>query len=101
MQTDPHLIAARSKNFASVTNPVLGLYCLKPSISISPAQRSWTVSPEYAYSNPAVLYAAVPDIDTTSRCPAGTFGVRTLKLTLSPSARWTPAWDVAFMVVVP
>jgi hypothetical protein len=30
-----------------------------------------------------------------------TFGVRTLKLTLSPSARWAPAWDVAFMVVVP
>ena len=55
----------------------------------------------YAYSNPAVLYSAVPDTDTTSRCPGDTFGVRTLKLTFSPSARWTPAWDVAFMVVVP
>ena len=101
MQTDPVLIAARSRNFASVTNPTLGLYCLRPSISISPARRSWTVSAEYAYSNQAVLYSAVPDTDTTSRCPVDTFGVRTLKLTLSASARWTPAWDVAFMVVVP
>jgi hypothetical protein len=99
MQTDPILVAARSHNFASVTNPALGLYCLIPSISLSPSSRSWTVTAEYSHSNPALVYTAVADAGVG--CPTGAFAVRTLKFAPSPSAHWTAAWDVAFMVVVP
>jgi hypothetical protein len=99
MQTDPILVAGRSHNFASVTNPALGLYCLIPSVSLSPSSRSWTVSAEYSHSNPALVYTAVAD--TGVGCPTGAFAVRTLKFAPSPSPHWTAAWDVAFMVVVP
>jgi len=99
MQSDPILVAARSHNFASVTNPALGLYCLIPSISLSPTSRSWTVTAEYSHSNPALAYTAVADAGVG--CPTGAFAVRTLKFAPSPAAHWTAAWDVAFMVVVP
>lgn len=100
MHTDPVLVTERSSNFASVTNPALGLYCLTPSSrKLDPTTRSWTVSAEFKYSNQALLFTAVPDTGTT--CPAGTFGVRTLKVATTPQLRWAPAWDVAFMIVVP
>lgn len=98
LQTDPILVAARSHNFDSVTSPVLGLYCLTPSIPIDPDSRSWVASVEYSRSSTDVT-TAMPDAGV--RCPAGTFGVRTLKFAPSPSVHWTAAWDVAFMVVVP
>ena len=99
MQTDPLLIAARTSGFTSVTNPVLGLYCLTPSGSLDPSTRSWVASIEYSRADANTVYTAEPD--TGSRCPAGTFGVRTLKLAHSPTPHWAAAWDVAFMVVVP
>jgi hypothetical protein len=99
MQTDPILVAARSHNFASVTNPALGLYCLMPSNSLTPSSRSWTVSAEYSHSNQGLVYTAVPE--TGVGCPGGAFAVRTLKFAPSPSPHWTAAWDVSFMVVVP
>lgn len=99
MQTDPVLVAGQTSGFSGVTNPVLGLYCLTPSGSLDPSTRSWVVSVEYSRADPSEVTTAEPD--TGIRCPAGTFGVRTLKLALSPTPHWTAAWDVAFMVVVP
>ena len=43
--------------------------------------------------------SAEPATDTG--CPADTFSVRTVKFAPSPGAHWAPAWDVAFMVLVP
>ncbi|HEY6962910.1 MAG TPA: hypothetical protein VI408_13560 [Gaiellaceae bacterium] len=51
------------------------------------------------YSREPGLSAAEPDF--SARCPAGTFGVRTLKFAPLPTPHWTPAWDVAFTVLVP
>jgi hypothetical protein len=99
MQTDPMLIAARTSGFSSVTNPVLGLYCLTPSSSLDPSTRSWVANVEFSRADPSTVTTAEPD--TGGGCPAGTFGVRTLKLALSPTPHWTAAWDVGFMVVVP
>lgn len=98
MQTDPMLIAARTSGFSSVTNPVLGLYCLTPSSSLDPSTRSWVANVEYSRADPSTVTTAEPD---TVGCPTGTFGVRTLKLALSPTPHWTAAWDVGFMIVVP
>jgi hypothetical protein len=99
MQTDPMLIAARTSGFSSVTNPVLGLYCLTPSSSLDPSTRSWVANVEFSRADPSTVTTAEPD--TGGGCPAGTFGVRTLKLAISPTPHWTAAWDVGFMVVVP
>ena len=99
MQTDPMLIAERTSGFSGVTNPVLGLYCLTPSSSLVPSTRSWVANVEYSRADPSTVTTAEPD--TGAGCPAGTFGVRTLKLALSPTPHWTAAWDVGFMVVVP
>ena len=99
MQTDPMLIGARTSGFSSVTNPVLGLYCLTPSSSLDPSTRSWVANVEFSRADPSTVTTAEPD--TGAGCPAGTFGVRTLKLALSPTPHWTAAWDVGFMVVVP
>lgn len=94
----PVLVASRTRNFKSVTwNPDSGLYCLEPSVPIDPATRSWVASVEY--SRQPSLNTAEPDVG--GGCRAGTFGVRTLKYAPSPTPHWTPAWDVAFMVVVP
>lgn len=93
----PVLITARSRNFDAVSNPGVGLYCLQPSVPLDPRTRSWVASVEY--SRQPALNTAEPDVGTG--CPAGTFGVRTLKFAPSPAPHWTPAWDVAFMVVVP
>lgn len=94
----PVLVASRTRNFKSVTwKPNIGLYCLEPSIPVDPASRSWVASVEY--SRQPALDTAEPDAGLG--CPAGTFGVRTLKFAPSPTPHWTPAWDVAFMVVVP
>ena len=98
MQTDPVLVKQRSSGFAKVTNPRLGLYCLDPTGNLDPATLSWTVSVEYARSGGMV---AVAEPDIGNGCPATTFGVRTLKFAPSPAPHWDPAWDVAFMVVVP
>ena len=97
--TDPILVTERSRNFASVTNPSLGLYCLTPSIAIDPALRSWTVSAEFSRSQAEGATVAEPDAGPG--CPASTFAVRTLKLAISPAPHWTAAWNVAFMLVVP
>ena len=99
MQADPVLVEAQSRNFASVTNPALGLYCLEPSIALLPSERSWVASVEYSRSRFAGVTTAQPD--SGAGCPAGRFGVRTLRFAPSPSPHWEPAWDVAFMVVVP
>jgi hypothetical protein len=99
MHADPVLVAQRSSNFEDVTNPALGLYCLEPSIPIQPGRRSWTASVEYSRSLFAGVTTAEPD--TGPGCPAGTFGVRTLRFAPSPTPHWMAAWDVAFMVVVP
>jgi hypothetical protein len=97
LNTDPVLVTQRSRNFDSVTNPALGLYCLAPTVPLDPAQRSWVASAEFSRS--AGLGTAEPD--AAANCPAGTFGVRTLKYAGTPAPHWTAAWDVAFMVVVP
>jgi hypothetical protein len=97
LNTDPVLVTQRSRNFDSVTNPAFGLYCLAPSVPLDPTQRSWVASAEFSRS--AGLSTAEPD--AAANCPAGTFGVRTLKYAGSPAPHWTAAWDVAFMVVVP
>jgi collagen triple helix repeat protein len=101
MQSDAVLIANRSRNFASVRNPSLGLYCLLPSsgANLDPTTRAWTASAEYTYSNHDVLFTAIPD--TGAGCTSAEFGVRTLKLGTFPTVHWVPAWDVAFVVVVP
>lgn len=99
MHADPVLMTEQSRNFASVTNPALGLYCLEPSIPLQPAQRSWVASVEYSRSVGTGVTTAQPDAGV--RCPAGTFGVRTLRFAPSPTPHWEAAWDVAFMVVVP
>jgi hypothetical protein len=98
MSTDPVLVTAQSKNFDSVTSPVLGLYCLRPSIALDPNARSWVASVEYSRSNSLEVSTAQPDAGV--RCPAGDFGVRTLKFAPSPTPHWAPAWDEAFMVIV-
>ena len=97
LNTDPVLVTKQSRNFDRVTNPALGVYCLHPSVPLNPLQRSWVASAEYSRS--AGLSTAEPD--AAAKCPAGTFGVRTLKYAGTPTPHWTPAWDVAFMVVVP
>jgi hypothetical protein len=97
LNEDPVLVASRSRNFDGVSNPSIGLYCLHPKGPLDPSQRSWVASVEY--SRQPALNTAEPDIG--SGCPAGTFGVRTLKFAPAPAPHWTPAWDVAFMVVVP
>jgi Collagen triple helix repeat (20 copies) len=97
LSTDPVLVTAQSKNFDSVTSPVLGLYCLKPSIAIDPTTRSWVASVEYSRSS---LEVSTAEPDSGVRCPAGDFGVRTLKFAPSPTPHWAPAWDEAFMVIV-
>jgi hypothetical protein len=99
MHADPVLVTQQSRNFAEVTNPVLGLYCLEPSIPLQPTSRSWVASVEYSRSQSAGVTTAQPD--TGFRCPEGTFGVRTLRFAPSPTPHWEAAWDVAFMVVVP
>lgn len=99
LSTDPILVADRSKNFASVTSPSLGLYCLKPSIDIDPAKLSWVASAEFSRTSGASVSTAEPD--TGLGCASGSFGVRTLKFAPSPSPHWTAAWDVSFMVMVP
>ena len=100
MTTDATIVTARSSNFVKATNPQLGLYCLTPSDKkLDPTKRSWTVSAEYSRS-PAGVTVAEPDAGTNA-CPATTFAVRTLKLAPSPTPHWVPAWDVAFMIVVP
>jgi collagen triple helix repeat protein len=99
LQADPVLVEAQSRNFASVTNPALGLYCLAPSIALQPGSRSWVASVEYSRSHLAGVTTAVPD--SGPGCPGGRFGVRTLRFAPSPQPHWEPAWDVAFMVVVP
>lgn len=93
------LVAARTHYFAAVTSPSLGVYCLRPSGALDPANLSWVVSAEYSRSQTSGVTTAEPDVG--GGCPAGTFAVRTLKLALSPSPHWTAAWDVAFMIVVP
>jgi len=98
MQSDPIMIPERTSGFSSVTNPRLGLYCLTPSAPLDPSTRSWVANVEYTRADPATVTTAEPDI---GGCPSGTFGVRTLKLALSPTPHWTAAWDVGFMVVVP
>ena len=97
LNEDPVLVTVRSRNFDKVTSPTPGLYCLHPSVPLDPAKRSWVASVEY--SRQPSLNAAEPDVGTG--CPVGTFGVRTLKLALTPTVHWAPAWDVAFMIVVP
>ena len=97
MQTDEVLVASLSQGFDGVTNPALGLYCLHPSGKLNPDDRSWVVSAEYSRS--AGVSTAEPDASLA--CPAGTFGVRTVKFAPLPEPHWTAAWDVAFMVVVP
>lgn len=97
MHTDPVLVTTRSRNFESVTNPATGLYCLEPSLPLDPSRRSWVASAEYSRS--VGLSTAQPDAGVA--CPAGMFGVRTLKFAATPTPHWAPAWDVAFMVVVP
>ena len=99
MHSDPVLVTQQSRNFAAVTNPALGLYCLEPSHPMQPSERSWTASVEFSRSQAAGVTTAQPDAG--SGCPAGTFAVRTLRFAPSPSPHWTAAWDVAFMVVVP
>ena len=99
LSTDPVLVAARSKGFDSVTRPALGLYCLHPTGSLDSTKLSWVASVEYTRSNSSQVSAAEPATDTG--CPADTFSVRTVKFAPSPSAHWAPAWDVAFMVLVP
>jgi hypothetical protein len=100
MQANPVLVAGQSHNFKRVTNPALGLYCLEPSVRLSPEKRSWVAAAEYSRSPVgAELYTAEPDAGVG--CPAGTFGIRTLKFAPTPTPHWAPAWDVAFMVVVP
>jgi hypothetical protein len=99
MHADPVLVTQQSRNFASVSNPVFGLYCLEPSIPLQPESRSWVASVEYSRSAAAGVTTAQPDAGL--RCPEGTFGVRTSRLAPSPTPHWEPAWDVAFMVVVP
>jgi hypothetical protein len=97
LSTDPVLVTAQSKNFDNVTSPVLGLYCLTPSIPIDPTTRSWVASVEYSRSS---LEVSTAEPDSGVRCPAGDFGVRTLKFAPSPTPHWAPAWDEAFMVIV-
>jgi len=99
MGTDPVFVAARTRGFATVTNPLLGLYCLAPTGSLDPSTRSWVATVEYSRADPAQVTTAEPD--TGAGCPSGTFGVRTLKLAMTPTPHWSAAWDVAFMVVVP
>jgi hypothetical protein len=99
LSTDPVLVTAQTKNFQSVTSPALGLYCLKPSISLDPAKLSWVASAEFSRTSEASVSTAEPDAGV--RCPADTFAVRTLKFAPSPAPHWAPAWDVSFMVVVP
>jgi hypothetical protein len=97
MQADPVLVEAQSRNFNRVTNPSVGLYCLEPSVPIDPHERSWVASAEYSRS--VGLSTAEPD--AAADCPAGMFGVRTLKFAPTPTPHWAPAWNVAFMVAVP
>jgi hypothetical protein len=99
LSTDPILVADRSKNFASVTSPSLGLYCLKPSIDLDPSTLSWVAAAEFSRTSGASVSTAEPD--TGAGCPSTSFGIRTLKFAPSPAPHWTAAWDVSFMVMVP
>ena len=101
MQADLVLIEEQSRNFVEVTNPALGLYCLKPKPGshLDPSDRSWVASVEYSRSKTAGVTTAQPDAGPG--CPASSFAVRTLRFAPSPTPHWTAAWDVAFMVIVP
>ncbi len=46
----PTLIAAQSKNVASVSEPSAGVYCLTPAAGIDPAADAAVASPESSYS---------------------------------------------------
>ena len=97
MQTDPVFDPTRTSGFSTVSNPTLGLYCLTPSPALDPATHTWVASVEYARTGSGTVGTAQPD---TGSCPPGKFAVRTLKFAPSPTPHWTPAWDVAFMVIV-
>jgi Collagen triple helix repeat (20 copies) len=71
MHDDPVLVAAQSRNFVRVTNPILGLYCLEPRVPLDPSKRSWVATVEYSRSTGLSTAQA----DAGVSCPSGMFGV--------------------------
>jgi len=91
----PTLVAARTRNFVSVTEPSPGVYCLRPTPPVDAAHKSWTVTPEAARSSvPSHAMFAYADVGA---CPSSQVGVRTYALVGGVAV---PSENVAFMVVV-
>jgi hypothetical protein len=102
LNVNPVLVKARSHNFERVTSPAAGVFCLKPTVFVNAATRSWSVTPEVSRSKvPSNLLFAYADANPGT-CPTGQFAVRTYELNITKiGAGAVPSEHVAFMVVVP
>jgi hypothetical protein len=95
LNVKPMLVAARTRNFVSVTETSPGVYCLTPTHAVDAAHKSWTVTPEAARST-VPTHAMFAYADTGS-CASNQVGVRTYALVGGVAV---PSENVAFMVVV-
>jgi hypothetical protein len=95
LNVSPVLVAARTQNVVAVTEPAIGLYCLKTAQSIDPSTRSWVATPESSRSSVTsnVMFAYVD----AAACAAGAVGGRTFQLNGSGAA--VPSEHVVFMLV--
>ncbi len=92
-QGAPVLIAAQSKNIASISEPSPGVYCLTPAAGIDPATDTAVVSPESSYGKAGVGAIAVNA--QSSNCH-GPFEVDTY----APGAT-VPSSGFAFTIAIP
>jgi hypothetical protein len=91
----------RSKNFAAVSRPSSGLYCLTPAGGIDPASTAAAVSPERSRSAASNLLLAYLDTSGTD-CDVGEFEVATYTLSLASLVLSADLSNgVAFTVLVP
>lgn len=89
----PALIAARTKNFTSVTHPSSARYCLTPAAGIDPNTVPAVVSPEHANSSGPIDLAAYTE-EPQSICPANQFEVLTVQAGVGSD-------NVSFTIIVP
>lgn len=91
------VVVFRSKGVASVTSPVVGLVCIKPSATFNVNQIVPNVSIDF--SNSFVGNNMVEYRSAGVGCPTGNIAVRTF--VLDPDVNKRPDDGVAFTIVVP
>lgn len=76
--SSPAFNAARTRNFAAITSPSTGLYCLTPAAGISPATSPLIVSVDWSVSSGSDLW--VYWRSSGIGCPVGQYAVLTYQL---------------------